>query len=70
LLYKAANVGRGVKITNSKGNGLVLKIAAQKNTHSKLKNGQHAGTAINAALACFSFYKCFTHAKQQQRSGK
>jgi hypothetical protein len=30
LLYKAANVGRGVKITNPKGNGYVLKIAAQK----------------------------------------
>jgi len=30
LIYKAANVGRGVKITNPKGNGYVLKIAAQK----------------------------------------
>jgi hypothetical protein len=37
LLYKAANVSRGVKITNPKVNGYVLKIAAQKNTHSKLK---------------------------------
>jgi len=55
LLYKAAKVGRGVKITNPKGNGYVLKIAAQKNTDSKLKNGQHADTATNAALACFSF---------------
>jgi hypothetical protein len=57
LLYKAANVGRGVKITSPKGNGYVLKIAAQKNIDSKLKNGQHADTAINAALACFSFYE-------------
>jgi hypothetical protein len=38
----------------------VLKIAAQKNKDSKLKNGQHADTATNAALACFSFYKRFT----------
>ena len=30
LLYKAVGVGRGVKITNKKGNGYVLKIAAQK----------------------------------------
>jgi len=60
LLCKAANVGRGVKITNPKGNGYVLKIAAQKNTDSKLKNGQNADTATNAALACFSFYKRFT----------
>ena len=30
LLYKTGNAGRGVKITNPKGNGLVLKIAAQK----------------------------------------
>jgi hypothetical protein len=37
LLYKAANTDRGVKITNQKGNGYVLKIAAQKNTDSKLK---------------------------------
>jgi len=51
LLYKTANVGRGVKITNPKGNEYVLKIAAQKNTDSKLKNGQHADTATNAALA-------------------
>jgi hypothetical protein len=70
LLYKTGNAGRGVKITNPKGNGLVLKIAAQKNTHSKLKNGQHADTTTNAALACFSFYKRFTLAKQHQRSGK
>ena len=60
LLYKVANVGRGVKITNPKGNGYVLKIAAQKNKDSKLKNGQHADTATNAALACFSFYKRLT----------
>jgi len=60
LLYKAVNVGRGVKITNPKGNGYVLKIAAQKNKDSKLKNGQHADTATNAALACFSFYKRLT----------
>ena len=60
MLYKAANVGRGVKITNPKGNGYVLKKAAQKNTDSKLKNGQHADTATNAALACFSFYKRLT----------
>jgi len=59
LLFKAANVGRGVKITSRKGNGYALKIAAQ-NTHSKLKNGQHADTAKNAALACFSFYKRLT----------
>jgi hypothetical protein len=50
----------GVKITNPKGNGYVLKIAAQKNKDSKLKNGQHADTATSAALACFSFYKRFT----------
>ena len=56
----AANVGRGVKITSPKGNGYVLKIAAQKNKDSKLKNGQHADTATNAALACFSFYKRLT----------
>jgi hypothetical protein len=61
---KQQNIGWGVKITSTKGNGLVLKIAAQKNTHSKLKNGQHADTAANAALACFSFYKRSTHAKQ------
>ena len=60
MLYKAANTDRGVKITNPKGNGYVLKIAAQKNTDSKLKNGQHADTATNAALACFSFYKRLT----------
>jgi len=60
LLYKAANVGRGVKITSRKGNGYALKIAAQKNKDSKLKNGQHADIATNAALACFSFYKCLT----------
>ena len=60
MLYKAANTDRGVKITNPKGNGYVLKIAAQKNKDSKLKNGQHADTAINAALACFSFYKRLT----------
>ena len=30
LLYKAANVSRGVKITNPKVNWYVLKIAAQK----------------------------------------
>jgi hypothetical protein len=60
LLYKAANVGRGVKITSPKGNGYVLKIAAQKNIDSKLKNGQHADKAINAALARFSFYKRLT----------
>jgi hypothetical protein len=30
LLYKAAKVGRGVKITSRKVNGYVLKIAAQK----------------------------------------
>ena len=60
MLYKVANEGRGVKITNPKGNGYVLKIAAHKNTDSKLKNGQHADTATNAALACFSFYKRFT----------
>jgi hypothetical protein len=60
LLYKAANVGRGVKITSRKVNGYVLKIAAQKNKDSKLKNGQHADTATNAALACFSFYKRLT----------
>ena len=60
LLYKVANVGRGVKITNPKGNGYVLKIAAQKNKDSKLKNGQHADTATNAALACFSFYTRLT----------
>jgi hypothetical protein len=60
LLYKAANVVRGVKITNPKGNGYVLKIAAQKTKDSKLKNGQHADTATNAALACFSFYKHLT----------
>jgi hypothetical protein len=39
LLYKAANVGSGVKITNPKRNGYALKIAAQKNTDSKLKMG-------------------------------
>jgi hypothetical protein len=38
----------------------VLKIAAQKNIDSKLKNGQHADKATNAALACFIFYKRFT----------
>jgi hypothetical protein len=37
LLYKAANVGRGVKITNPKGNGYVLKKAAQNTKDSKLK---------------------------------
>jgi len=37
LLYKAANTDRGVKITSRKGNGYVLKIAAQKNNDSKLK---------------------------------
>ena len=68
MLYKAANVGRGVKITNPKGNGYVLKIAAQKNTHSKLKKWQHADTATNAALACFSFYKRFTSTSEYQRS--
>ena len=60
MLYKAANTDRGVKITNPKGNGYALKIAAQKNKDNKLKNGQHADTATNAALACFSFYKRFT----------
>lgn len=60
MLYKAANAGRGVKITNPKVNGYVLKIAAQKTKDSKLKNGQHADTATNAALACFSFYKRLT----------
>ena len=64
LLYKAANVGRGVKITNPKGNGYVLKIAAQKNKDSKLKNGLHADTATNAALACFSFYKRLTSTRE------
>jgi len=64
LLYKAANVGRGVKITNPKENGYVLKIAAQKYTDSSLKNGQHADTATNAALAWFSFYKRFTSASE------
>ena len=39
MLYKAAKVGRGVKITNPKGNGYVLKIAAQKNKDSKLIRG-------------------------------
>jgi len=60
LLYKAANTDRGVNITSRKVNGYVLKIAAQKNKDSKLKNGQHADKAINAALACFSFYKRLT----------
>jgi len=60
LLYKAANVGRGVKITNPKRNGYVLKIAAQKNKDSKLKNGQHADKATNASLAFFCFYKRLT----------
>ena len=62
LIYKAANTDRGVKITNPKRNGYVLKIAAKKNTDSKLKNVQHADTATNAALACFSFYKRLTSA--------
>jgi hypothetical protein len=60
LLYKASNTDRGVKITNLKGNGYVLKIAAQKNKDSKLKNEQHVDTGTNAALACFSFYKRLT----------
>ena len=60
MLYKVANVGRGVKITNPKGKRYVLKIAAQKNKGSKLKNGQHTEKATNAALACFSFYKRLT----------
>ncbi len=64
MLYKAANTDRGVKITNPKGNGYSLKIAAQKNTHSKLKNGQHADTATNAALASFSFYKRLTSIRE------
>jgi hypothetical protein len=63
LLYKAANVGSCIKITNPKGNGYVLKIAAQKNTDSKLKNGQHADTATNAALACFGLH---THTQTLQ----
>ena len=57
MLYKAANVVRGVKITSRKVNGYVLKIAAQKIHTANCKNGQHADTATNAALACFSFYK-------------
>ena len=53
MLYKAANVGRGVKITNPKGNGYVLKIAAYKNKDSKLKNGQHADTAKKRCVSVF-----------------
>jgi hypothetical protein len=52
--------GRGFKNHQPKSKWVCAENSSAKNTHSKLKKWQHADTATNAALACFSFYKRLT----------
>lgn len=60
LVIQSSKHRQGCKNHQPKKKWVCAENSSAKNTHSKLKNGQHADTATNAALACFSFYKRLT----------